>query len=174
MGLSQLYVDSIFPLDKTKKIAILFIANQKEAGMKGFTLIELLVVVLIIGILSAVALPQYEIVVEKSRATEALVNAKAIQDACQRHRQEYPEEACTTFDMLADVQLQGGSLNGSAEFDARYFTYRLSGDTLENNQIIVTRLGNLYTVTYPAVPGGIPETDCPEEYEQVCRLFTNL
>ena len=65
----------------------------------AFTLIELLVVVLIIGILAAVAVPQYQKAVEKSHATQAL----AMLDSAYKHAVMYYMESGSypnTFDEM--------------------------------------------------------------------------
>jgi len=74
-------VDLFFFFDKLGLLLLVrrgYIPMYKNAG---FTLIELLVVVLIIGILSAVALPQYTKAVEKARAVQAVSVLRSVRDA---------------------------------------------------------------------------------------------
>lgn len=104
----------------------------------GFTLIELLVVVLIIGILSAVALPQYTKAVEKARAAEAWTNLRALVTA-ERVYKMANGSATSNLDEL-DITLSGEKLE-SGQIKTNYFTYDVGniGSGTEGFEAVATR-----------------------------------
>ena len=92
----------------------------------GFTLIELLVVVLIIGILAAVAVPQYQKAVLKSRTTEALAMLKNIITAQEVYflaNGEYDYSGFTKLDINVPDNLIVTSKTGKEESPRQYYYY---------------------------------------------------
>ena len=120
--------------------------NTLKKYKQGFTLIELLVVVLIIGILSAVALPQYQKAVFKARTVEAITIMRSFYNAYQLCMLEQGNEFCTTAEnFFSDLNiLEGEILTECAEDDfcinTKHWQY---GNATDNYIYVYPREGNV-------------------------------
>ena len=135
-------------------------------GVLAFTLIELLVVVLIIGILSAIALPQYTKAVEKARVAEALINLRHIQQAWKVQLMADPNPP---EDKRGFVELSGGSWDNYGNiYTTKFFAYEIDNAACG---ISAYRVSGDYSLSQ-----GVSLL-CPdlEGYEgKMCECYTDL
>ena len=132
---------------------------------RAFTLIELLVVVLIIGILVAIALPQYRKAVTKAR----FVQAKAVVSSLIQAQEVYymaNNAFATSFEEL-DVNTPG-SYTDDSEVDSSAWasrTFPWGSCSLWKAGVISCRVGDL---TFSAVP---TRADHVRRGKQTCSAF---
>lgn len=139
--------------------------------MKGFTLIELLVVVLIIGILSSVALPQYQKAVAKSRWTQLLVAGESIRKGIEVYylaNASYP----ASFDEL-DIALPG-AFEGARWQHGNYRCSLYNGQQGTANSVICEYTSAAEELGYRFFLGRVDQRYCIANTEKARRFCASL
>ncbi len=126
-------------------------------AQKGFTLIELMIVIAIIGILAAIAIPQYQNYIARSQFSEAHTLLRGIETASQEKIDKGTAFGESTGAANADTNILGVQLTGKYGTvaapkwdvtDATYATTYTFGDNVNENL-----KGKTVTYTYTKATG---------------------
>ena len=115
----------------------------------GFTLVELLVVVLIIGILAAIAVPQYQRAVEKAQARTGLALLRKVYEAGAAYSLANGTTPISFDEIDIDIPWTGrtmGNSSGDDVYDVRSnedWSIQLQRRT-ESGSVFITRLRGKY------------------------------
>ena len=147
-------------------------------GLMGFTLIELLVIVLIIGILAAVALPQYKLAVAKSRFATYRTLAEGLVASARTYHMasgEWPSQ----LDQL-DVELPAGMTMTSHTYASCGYTEKMYCCVIpprKNSSTGSIICGDKpYTMAYEHTWAGSSGTEtiahrCLSKEQKICKSF---
>ena len=124
---------------------------------RAFTLIELLVVVLIIGILSAIALPQYQKAVLKARYMQLMVLVDPLVQAQKLYYMEN-NDYTKDVDTLAVSVPEGGTVDNTSQTDRSIISYgKFTIQVMKNNGGVITGDLNGTGLAYLHYPSGARE-----------------
>lgn len=109
--------------------------EQVTRSRQAFAIIEILIAIIILGILAAIALPDYSKSIEKSRGKNGEVNLISIYNAQKRYRLDngnyYTCAPCnpSTINSALDVHI-----------DDPYFTYEIKSESGSGYRVIARRI----------------------------------
>ena len=144
---------------------MLRLVRDRLAGEEGFTLIELLVVVAIIGILAAIALPQFFVHRDKAEDADAKTDVRSLStlvEACYATELDFTK--CDDAGELGDTNLEIGTAPGEvyvSDSDATSYTVTAvsKGNVGGYHQFLLTRASMAAAADRTCTPigkGGCP------------------